>query len=81
MALNRRRFFQSLSAAILGTALALKLPESFVPQLKVSNDKNYSFGFTGYDGDNNLIKGRILAQVQLETLMPRMSPIIHIENC
>lgn len=30
--MNRRRFFQSLGAAVLGTAIALKIPEALIPQ-------------------------------------------------
>lgn len=82
--MNRRSFFQSLGAAVLGTAIALKLPDNLVPKtpiLKVSDNDNYAFGYTGYDGDGKQIAGRILAQINLQAKMPRVSRIIYIENC
>lgn len=35
---NRRSFFQSLGAAILGTAIALKIPDSLIPQRPILPD-------------------------------------------
>lgn len=33
--LSRRRFFNAIGSAILGTAIALNLPETIVPTMKV----------------------------------------------
>lgn len=80
--MNRRNFFNKLGAAILGTAIALELPDSLVPkslELIISNTPYYEFGWTGYD--STVIHGRILAQLYLETLNPRMQKVTYIENC
>lgn len=44
--MNRRRFFQSLGAAILGTALVLKLPETLIPQRPILPDVTSSGAIT-----------------------------------
>ena len=82
--MNRRRFFQSLGSAILGTAIALKIPETLIPvpeNLYVSSNPNYAYGFTGFMDDSNKIKGRILAEINLQVAMPRLSRTIYIEDC
>jgi hypothetical protein len=79
--MNRRRFFQSLSAAVLGAAISLKIPEILIPQIP-DVEVDYEFGWTGSGYyDSNVIKGRILAQINLEILTPRNNRTIYIEDC
>lgn len=60
--MNRRRFFQSLGAAILGTAIALKIPEILIPQIpKIDKESLYI----------------TIARFNLTVKNPRMSKMIY----
>lgn len=77
--MNRRNFFNLLGSAILGTAIALRIPDNIVPQIllpspeadetsfsfSISDSEKYWFGFTGFKPSTKDTTTRVALKINL----------------